>query len=182
VQDGVILRALGEAVLARRDQKARRETLDVPLPRPLERLVEVVDVEHEAPLGRRKDAEVGEMRVATALDRQAGARGRGEVARHDERGSAKERERRGEHAPVADRHELRDARGGLALEQLDRVRAIGRGLEDSVARPRRLRASGPSARDPFLARRALRRASGSHTRRSRHDPTRPRSLSRVVRE
>ena len=36
----------------RGDQHARREPLDVPLPRPRERLVEVVDVEHEPPLGR----------------------------------------------------------------------------------------------------------------------------------
>jgi hypothetical protein len=40
-----------EAVIHRSDQHARRESLDVPLPRSGERLVEVVDVEHQSPLG-----------------------------------------------------------------------------------------------------------------------------------
>ena len=112
-----------EAVVARGDQDARGEPLDVPLPRAGQRLVEVVDVEHQAPLGRGEHAEVGQVRVPAALHPQAGARRRGEIVRHDLRGAAVEGERRDEHPPVADRDELRDPRLRLALEQLNRIRA-----------------------------------------------------------
>src|SRR5205807_1710540 len=42
-----------------------------------------------------------------------------------------EGERRGEHAPIADGHEIRHSRHGLPLEQLDRI--SGAGLELGVA-------------------------------------------------
>ena len=41
----------GEAAVATEDLDARGQTLHVPLPRPGQRLVEVVDVEHQPPLG-----------------------------------------------------------------------------------------------------------------------------------
>ncbi len=66
------------AVSARRSH-ARSQALDVPLPRPGQRLVEVVDVEDEPALGRGEDAEVREVRVAAALHRQPGPRRRGEI-------------------------------------------------------------------------------------------------------
>ena len=44
---------LGEAVVARRDREARRHALHVVLERPGKRLVEVVQVEQQGPLGRR---------------------------------------------------------------------------------------------------------------------------------
>ncbi len=47
-----------EAVVASGDLEARGETLDVPLPGPRERLVEVVEVEDQAPVGGREDTEV----------------------------------------------------------------------------------------------------------------------------
>ena len=51
--------------------KLASEALDVPLERPGQRLVEVADVEHERALGRREDAEVGQVRVAAQLDLEA---------------------------------------------------------------------------------------------------------------
>ena len=42
---------LREAAVATEDLEARRQTLHVPLPRAGQRLVEVVDVEHQLPLG-----------------------------------------------------------------------------------------------------------------------------------
>ena len=41
---------VGEAVVARRDREARRHALHVVLERPRQRLVEVVEVEHQCPL------------------------------------------------------------------------------------------------------------------------------------
>ena len=85
--DALLLRDR-EAAVARGDQHADREALDVPLPRARQRLVEVVDVEDEPSLGRRVEAEVREVRVAAALHDEAGPRSGGEVGRHDQRRAA----------------------------------------------------------------------------------------------
>ena len=134
-----------EAALARGDHDAGRQPLDVPLPGAGERLVEVVDVEDEAPLGRAEDAEVREVGVTAALHVEARARRRREVGGHDRRGAAIERERRGEHAAVADRHELGHARRGLRLEDADRVGPLRRRLVRAVARARDSGARRPPA-------------------------------------
>ena len=54
----------GEAPVASHDLEAGRQPLDIPFPRARQRLVEVVDVEDHAPVGRRKAAEVAQVRVA----------------------------------------------------------------------------------------------------------------------
>ncbi len=58
-----------EAAVATCDGEAGDEPLDVPLERPGVRLVEVVDAEDEPAVGRRKRAEVGQVRIAAELDR-----------------------------------------------------------------------------------------------------------------
>ena len=83
---------------------ARGQPLHVPLPGRGQRLVEVVDVEDQIPLGGAEDPEVGQVRVAAGLHPQPGGGGSGQVVRHDHRGAAQERERRGEHPPVPDGH------------------------------------------------------------------------------
>jgi hypothetical protein len=128
------------AVVARRDQHAPREPLHVPLPRTRQRLVEVVDVEHEPPLGRREHTEVRQVGLAAALDVQARPRRRSEIARHDPCRTSVERERRDEHPPVADRNELRHPCLGLLLEQLDGIGAIRRRVIHRVARAGHFRA------------------------------------------
>ena len=55
------------AVVLGGDQHARRQALDVPLPGTRQRLVEVVEVEHQPPLGRGEHAEVRQVRVAATL-------------------------------------------------------------------------------------------------------------------
>ena len=52
--------------------QAGAETLDVPLPRARDGLVEVVDVEDEVPLGGGELPEVADVRVAARLDPDAG--------------------------------------------------------------------------------------------------------------
>ena len=71
VQHDLVLVLDGEAVVARGDQHAHGQALDVPLPRSRQRLVEVVEVEHQPPLGRGEHAEVRQVRVAAALHREA---------------------------------------------------------------------------------------------------------------
>ena len=118
--------AAAQSRLATRDRQARSEPLDIPLPRPRQCLVEVVEVEDELAVGSREDPEVGEVRVAAELSEEAGPRGGGQVGRHDRRRSAKERERRLRHASVPDRKQLRNPRLGLALEDPDRVGPVSR--------------------------------------------------------
>jgi hypothetical protein len=101
------------------------EALEVPLPRTFQRLVEVVEVEHERAVGRGERPEVREVRVAAQLRADARHRGRGEIGGHDRGGAAIERERRGEHPAVADREQLPHAGGLLRLERVDRVRTPG---------------------------------------------------------
>ena len=138
-----------EAVVARGDQHARRQPLDVPLPRPGQRLVEVVDVEHQPPLGRGEHAEVRQVRVPAALDGQPRSRRRREVAGHDQRRAAIERERRDEHAAVADRHQLGDTRRPPAARAARPGRAGRPALEHRVARAWHLGPRGLAARDPL---------------------------------
>ena len=92
---------LAEAVVATRKDEARREALDVPLPRRRKRLIQVVDVEDEPSFGRGIRAEVEQMAVAARLHAQAGDRRARQVRRHVERRSPVEGERCPHHASVA---------------------------------------------------------------------------------
>ena len=115
---------LVEAAVTPGDGEARDEPLDVPFERPRQRLVEVVEAEHELAVGGGKAAEVREVRVAAELRVEARPRPAREIGGHQVGGAAVERERRHQHAAVADRHELGHAGLGLLLEQLDRVGAM----------------------------------------------------------
>ena len=143
--------ASGEPVVAPGDRQARGEPLDVPLPRARERLVEVVDVEHELALGRAEDAEVREVGVAADLGRDPRSGCGREVGRHDHRGAAVERERRREHPAVADRARApapasRPAPGAARSDQVCRPA----GSHAAVARARDTRASGLADRRALL--------------------------------
>ena len=98
------------AVVAGGDDDARHEALDVPLKRRRQRLIEVVEIEDNTAIRRREHAEVRQVRIAATLHTQPGRRGAREIARHDRRGPAVERERRDDHPAVPDRHELGHAR------------------------------------------------------------------------
>ncbi len=114
----------------------RRQSLDVPLPRPKKGLVEVVQVPHEPPVGRGEDAEVREVGIAAQLNSEPrGGRVR-QIHRHDRGAAAIEREGGGEHAPVADRHELGDPAPRLILEDVYRIATLRRRLPSAVARAR----------------------------------------------
>ena len=137
-EDGVAGLLRGEVAVAPGDLKARREALDVPFPGAGKGLVEVVDVEHQAAIGGGEDAEVRQVGIAAELDLEPGLGSLLEVHRHDRRRAAIERERRGEHPPVADRNELGDTALGLVLEHLDRVLPLCRRLPLRLALTRSL--------------------------------------------
>ena len=144
-----------EAAIASGDREARHQPLDVPLKRPGQRLVEVVDIEDEAAIRSRVDAEVRQVRVTAQLGKQARPRHAREVGGHHVRRAAVERKRRHEHPSVAQRHKLGHARGRLLLEQLDRVAAVRRRLPCRVGAARNLAAGGATPRPSFLHRQVL---------------------------
>ena len=90
----------------RRDHRAGSHALDVPLPGPRVRLVEVVHAEDEVALLRPEQTEVHDVAIAAGLDGDAGHRRRGQVVGHHGGRAAQEREGRGRHAAHADGHQL----------------------------------------------------------------------------
>ena len=125
-----------EAAIAAGHVEARDEPLDVPFERARQGLVEVVDAEHEPPIRRGERAEVREVRVTAELHVEPGPGLVGEVRRHRVRRAAIERERRDQHPPVADRHQLGDAGRRLLLQQLDGIAPIVRRRPFAVRRSR----------------------------------------------
>ncbi len=85
--------ALREPDRARPDHEARGHPLHVPLPRPGERLVEVVQIEHHPAFRRTEDAEVRQVRVTADLRLDPADRRPGQVVGHHDRRPSVERER-----------------------------------------------------------------------------------------
>ena len=110
-----------EPVAAGRYLHAGGQPLDVPFPRAGRRLIEVVDVEDQEPVGGGEDAEVRQVRIPARLHRQPGHRSTGKVAGHRQRRAAVEGERGHHHPAPPDGHQLRHPRLRLLLQQADRV-------------------------------------------------------------
>ena len=79
------------------------QPLDVPLERPGQGLVEVVEVEHQPPVRGGEHPEVGDMGIPAQLGADRRARPGGQVGGHHGSRSAQERERRGAHPLVPQR-------------------------------------------------------------------------------
>ena len=103
------------------DDHAGGEPLEVPLPRPRQGLVKVVDVEHQLALRRGEQPEVGQVGIAANLGVQARPRRGRQIGGHDQRGSTEEGEWRDQHPPITDGNELGHPGGGLPFEEADRV-------------------------------------------------------------
>lgn len=161
---------VGELVVAPGDRHARRQPLEVPLERPGRRLVEVVEVEHEAAIGPVEHPEVGQVGVAAELDAQAAGRDPGQVGGHDRRAAPVEGERRDGHAAVADRHEVRHPGRVLCREQRDRVGPPGAGVELGVGFERDLPAQVPTRPEPLVRRRGAGHRPGRRRGRRRGRP------------
>ena len=87
--DGVRGLVRVEAARPRGDDEAGGEALEVPFPRPRWVSSKSFMSNSEVPLGRGEQPEVGEMRVAGELDREAARRGRRQVRGHRQRRSRK---------------------------------------------------------------------------------------------
>jgi hypothetical protein len=100
-----------------------------------QRLVKVVDVENDVPLGRCEAAKVEQMAIAASLHARAGDGGLGQVGRHDAGGAAIEGERRHQHPPVAHRQQFGQPLMVRGLKLRNRIGAAGRLLPAAVGRP-----------------------------------------------
>ncbi len=149
-------RSLVEAEIPSGHREARRQPLHIPLERPRQRLVEIVDAEHQPTVRRGEEPEVGEMRVTAQLRVKARSRAVREVRRHDVGRAAKEGERRHEHSPITNRHQLRKTRPCLLLEQFHRVAANRGGLPRSMRRTRDLSPRSLPPRPPLVRAEATR--------------------------
>ena len=114
-----------ETVIARGDDHARGQPLDVPLKRCRQRLVEVVHVEDQAPVGRGEEAEVEQVGVAAGLHPDVRRRRVGQIPGHRCRRSAEIRELGCGHPAMADLDYVRQAALLLLLKDGDRIRPVG---------------------------------------------------------
>jgi hypothetical protein len=111
----------GEAAVPGGDLDAGQEPLDIPLPRSAQGLVEVIDVEDQAPFGGSEEPEVRQVRVPAELHGDAGRGRRGEVGSHHRGCAAVEGEGRDGHPSVADRQQLLDPGRVLRGQHRQRV-------------------------------------------------------------
>ena len=123
-----------EATIASGDGEAGHQPFDVPLERAGQRLVEVVDAEDQLPVRGGEDAEVGQMRIAAQLHRQAGSGRARQVGGHQVGRTAVEGERRDQHSAVTDRDQLWHPTCALLLEEANGVRPVRRRLPFPVHR------------------------------------------------
>ncbi len=114
------------------DHEARRETLEVPLPRGGQGFIQVVDGEDDAPLRGTQAAEVAQVGVSAALHAYARRGSAREVHRHVERRSPVKSEGRQGHAPVAKGKQLGDAPLVGFQDQPHRLRPTGGRFPDGV--------------------------------------------------
>jgi hypothetical protein len=116
----------GEPVVPARHRQAGRQPLDVPLERPGQRFVEIVDVEDQPPLRRGERPEIGQVRIPAQLHLKPRGRRAGQIRRHRQRRPPVKRERRHQHPPMPHRHQLRHTALGLPQQQPHRVPRLAR--------------------------------------------------------
>ena len=137
------------AGFAPRENEARRQPLDVPLKRPANRLVEIIQVEDNPVVERRIGAKIFYVRIAAQLRHETGVRMTCEIGRHDRHGAAKEPKRRSRHALILDRDEPRDAPAHGLREEGQRIARADVQLEIGMCAPRDLLARMTPKRQSF---------------------------------
>jgi hypothetical protein len=179
-QDCGLADFVGEALRPSRDREARAQAFQIPLPRPRQGLVEVVDVEDQPTFRGGEPAEVDQMRVAAQLHHDPCAGSGREVGGHARRCPAEEAELRLDHPSVTDRQELGHPALTLCLEHGDRVRPIRCRLPVSMVAAGHVAAQLPTGGDavgavdvPGVAAQHPRRLGGTKRPLVRSDAVRP---------
>jgi hypothetical protein len=135
------------AGLAAGEDEAGGHALDVPLEGAADGLVEVVDVEDEAAVGRGEGAEVADVGVAAELGEDAGVGAEREIVGHDRDGSAEEAEGRA----AMRSYLMGDERGDAAAHGVGDLGCSAGEMRD-LERGRRVDRvhRGPARRDRFV--------------------------------
>ena len=118
---GIASVVVRQLVGTRGEHERGNKPLDVPLPRRGECLVEIVDVEDQPAFRRGEAAEIHQVRIPAGLDVDARGRRGSQVGGHDAGGAAVERERRLQHAPIAQWHQVRLAGHIRGAKDCERV-------------------------------------------------------------
>jgi hypothetical protein len=137
------------------------QPLDIPLERAGQRLVEIVDIEHQVTIGGAEHPEVRQVRVTAELSVTRGPLLTRQVIGHDRRRPAIERERRRAHPPIPDRHQILHPSVVLRLQDPHRVLPAAVGRIRGVALQRRGLPPRQAPRDPLLHRPVEVNASGT---------------------
>ena len=160
--------------VASSDREASDQPLEIPLKRARQRLVKIVDVEHQPPIRCCERTEVRQVSITAQLHGQAGFGQGREIRGHQVRGTAVERKRRDHHPSVADRDQLRHPRRGLFLQQLNRIATTRRRQPLAVHATRHLRACRLTTSCALRQRKMPNLAIPPRTRRRRRPCTYPR--------
>ena len=132
------------------DHEARGHPLHVPLPRPRERLVEIVQIEQHLTFRRAETPKLDRCASPQSCTLIPLVGVPGQVIGDHDRRPAIERERRDRHPAVPDRHQVGEPGLSLLLEERDQIGSVGGGLPARVGRARRLLASGLAASHPLI--------------------------------
>jgi hypothetical protein len=98
----------------------------IPLPAARVSLVEVIEVDHQIPLGRGIEPEIAEVRVTAHHGCDSGCGQMRHVLSHHHGGSAEKSVRRVDHAPDPDRDQPVDPALVADVDEFHRVGTIGR--------------------------------------------------------
>src|ERR1700733_14010491 len=165
--------AVIELLVARSNDETGRQPLNIPLERSRERLIEVIDVEDQLPVGRREHAEIQQVRVTASLHPDICCRRVRQIPRHRRGRAAKVPKSRSGHAPIPDRHQLRPPGPGLLLQNGNRVRPVSRRFPIRMARARRQPALPASPTPPLIRCEQLMRRGKDAWRHSAHQLSTP---------
>ena len=139
---GVAALSVRKAARTGRDRDARCQALDIPLEGPGKRLVEVVEIEDEFPVGRVIPTKIAQVCVAAEFDPEVRSGSAGEIAGHDRGGAAQEGERGTTHSSIPEGDEVGQAGLLLCGEDLERIdsalasRGLGMRLQGNRFPPR----------------------------------------------
>ena len=126
-EDGVFTLRVAESGLAKTENDAGGEALEVPFPRSGKSLIKIVDVEEQATFRTGEAAKIGGVAIATGLDANARGGSVREIPGHDGRGAAIKGKRRLLHAAVTNGEKLGKAAPIGVAKNADGVGAIGGG-------------------------------------------------------
>src|SRR5215469_13602120 len=150
--NGVPAATFTPSSFASSENQTRRQTLQVPFPRPGESLVEIVDIEYKVTFGRCICAKISNVSIATNLHAQARLRQSGQISSHERCGSSEEGKRTCCHSPHLQWHELANAVGICRYNRINWIAPCFFWSPISVSRASYFVAQAPTDCPPLIQR------------------------------